>query len=241
MSNLTGKTAIVTGGSKGFGMGIAAALKNAGADVYITGRDARALKATAARLGVHCVQADITCGGDWDRVITEATRGGRLDILVNNAGLGVKIAPLAQQSDDEIAASIAVNLTGAMLGCRRAAGIMSKQKSGTIINISSVCAQHAWPGWASYTAAKAGMIHFTRCLYTELRESGVRVTSLVPSWGATEFAVSANLPDKPADVRAKSIQPEEIGKVVVDLCLLPAHLAMQELTLLPLVQEIVPL
>ncbi len=239
MSDLKGKTAIVTGGSKGFGVGIAAMLKAAGAQVWITGRDDKALKAAAAKLGVQAVRADVTSGADWDRVI--AATGGRLDILVNNAGLGVKIAPLAQQSDDDIAASIAVNLTGAMLGCRRAAAIMTLQKSGTIINISSVCAQHAWPGWSSYTAAKAGMIHFTRCLYTELRGSGVRVTSLVPSWGATEFAAAANLPAAPADIRAKSIQPEEIGKVIVDLCLLPKHLVMQELTLLPLVQEIVPL
>lgn len=241
MSDLKGKVAIVTGGSKGFGVGIAAMLKAAGAQVWITGRDEKALKAAAAKLGVHAIRADVTNGADWDRVMAEATAGGRLDVLVNNAGLGVRIAPLAEQSDDEIAASIAVNLTGAMLGCRRAAAIMARQKSGTIVNISSVCAQHAWPGWSSYTAAKAGMIHFTRCLYTELRDSGVRVTSLIPSWGATEFAAAANLPAAPADIRAKSIQPEEIGKVIVDLCLLPSHLAMQELTLLPLVQEIVPL
>ena len=147
-------TAIVTGGSKGYGAGIAEALKRQGAEVWITGRDEKALNATAARLGVHAVRADVTSGADWDRVISAVvTARGRLDILVNNAGGGGHIAPLAEQTDDEIAGVIAINLTGVLLGCRRAAAIMTKQKSGTIVNISSVCALYAWPGWGTYTAA----------------------------------------------------------------------------------------
>ena len=90
---LSGQTALVTGGSKGYGVGIAGALKAAGASVWITGRDPVALEKTAASLGVNSLRADVTSAADWDAAIAEATRAsGRLDILVNNAGGGIKIA-----------------------------------------------------------------------------------------------------------------------------------------------------
>jgi len=234
-------TAVVTGGSKGYGAGIAEALRQAGAEVWITGRDQAALDATAKRLGVHAVRADVTCPADWDRLFEALAKAGRLDILVNNAGAGVHVAPLAEQTDEEIARGIAVNLTGVFYGCRRAAKVMMKQKSGTIINISSVCARQAWPGWSVYSAAKAGLALLSDCLYTEVRPHGVRVTTLIPSWGATEFAKAANLPAKPADVAAQCIQPLELGRIVVEICSLPPHLVVQDMTVWPRIQEVVPL
>ena len=126
--------AIVTGGSKGYGAGIAEALAKAGAKVWITGRDQQALDAAAA-----------------------------------------------------------LNLAGPLYGCRRAAKVMAAQKSGIILNISSGCALHAWPGWGPYSAAKAGLNQFSHCLYTELREAGVRVTTITPYWGATDFVAAAGI------------------------------------------------
>jgi len=242
-SDLSQQVAVVTGGSKGYGAGIAEALRRKGAEVWITGRDRAALRQTADKLDVRAVEADVTRPADWDRLFAEVQKqgNGRLDILVNNAGGGIRIAPVEEQTDDEIAASIAVNLTGALLGCRRAAPIMRQQGSGTIVNVSSVCARQAWPGWAVYSAAKAGLVQFTNCLYTELREHGVRVTSLIPSWGATEFSRSAGLPDRDAETTAKCIQPLELGELVVAVCSLPAHLEIQDLTLWPSVQEVMPL
>jgi len=172
------------------------------------------------------------------------TARGRLDILVNNAGGGGHIAPLAEQTDDEIAGVIAINLTGVLLGCRRAAAIMTKQKSGTIVNISSVCALYAWPGWGTYTAAKAGLNKFSHSLYAELRPHGVRVTTITPSWGATEFADAAHLAKSPTaspEIRSKCIQPLELGDIVVKVCTVPDHLAVPDLVIQPLVQEIVPM
>jgi NAD(P)-dependent dehydrogenase (short-subunit alcohol dehydrogenase family) len=239
---LAGKVAVVTGASRGYGAGIARALAGAGASVWITGRSAADLAVVAAGIGARAVAADVTKGGDWDRLFQEVTRdAGRLDILVNNAGGGGHIAPAAGLTDDEIESSLAVNLTGAILGCRRAAAIMTRQKSGTIVNISSVCAVEAWPSWSVYSAAKAGLLQFTRCLYTELRPSGARATCLIPSWGATDFLRASGLPDFDPETAGKAIQPGEIGKVVVDICLLPPHLTVQEMVLLPLVQEIEPL
>jgi len=236
------QVAIVTGGAKGYGAGIAAALKERGVHVWATGRDETALGSIGKELGVRTLRADVTSAEDWDALCDAVMQEhNRLDILVNNAGAGIRIAPAAELTDEEIRQCLAVNLAGPMLGCRRVAGIMKEAGSGTIINVSSVCQDKAWPGFAAYSAAKAGLAQFSKCLYTELREHGVRVTTLVPSWGATGFGEAAGLPPRSADLAAKCIQPRELGELVATVCELPAHLEIQDLTLWPLVQEVVPL
>jgi NAD(P)-dependent dehydrogenase (short-subunit alcohol dehydrogenase family) len=167
-------------------------------------------------------------------------RSGRLDILVNNAGAGIHIAPLDRLGDDEIARSIAVNLTGALLGCRRAARIMRRQKDGIIVNISSVCAVHAWPGWGPYSAAKAGLEQLGKVLHAELRPAGVRVTTITPSWGATHFGQAARLPAGDPNIEPLKMQPREMGELVRHICELPARLVMPHVRIQPMVQEIVP-
>jgi NAD(P)-dependent dehydrogenase (short-subunit alcohol dehydrogenase family) len=241
-STLKGQIAVVTGGGGGYGAGIAEVLRDRGAAVWITDIQTDGLNRTAERLGVKAVQADVTKAEDWDRVIgTVMDAHGRLDILVNNAGGGICIAPLEEQPDDLIALSVTVNLTGKILGCKRAAKIMKAQTSGTIINISSICAKEAWPGWSTYSAAKAGVVSLSECLYTELREHGVRVTTVIPSWGATKFTDAASLGPRDADTLAKCIKPTELGELIAYICSLPPHLEMLEATLLPTVQQIEPL
>ncbi len=241
-TDLTGKSAIVTGGSRGYGAGIARVLQSRGARVWITGRNAEALERTAGELGVQSLQADVTSPADWDHVCAAVLKtAGQLDILVNNAGAGVRIAPLAELTDAEIEQVVAVNLTGAVLGCRRVAPKMAEQGSGTIVNVSSVCQDQAWPGFSVYSAAKAGLAQLSKCLYTELREAGVRVTTVVPSWGATGFGEAAGLPKRDADIAARCIQPDELGTLVASICELPEHLNIQDVTLWPRVQEVVPL
>ncbi len=237
---------IVTGGSKGYGAGIAEVLARRGAKVWITGREATTLEATAERLGVKAVVADVTQGNDWDRLFELVLAAhGRLDVLVNNAGAAISIKPLDQQTDADIERSLAVNLLGSLLGCRRAAAAMKKQGSGTIINVSSVCQSYAWPGWSVYSAAKAGLAQASKSLYCELREDGVRVTTLVPSWGATEFVDTTpdldGAPTHEPSIRAKCTQPLELGEIVAHICATPPHLAVREYFVLPLVQEIMPL
>jgi NADP-dependent 3-hydroxy acid dehydrogenase YdfG len=240
--DLKGKRAIVTGGSKGYGTGIAGVLREKGADVWITGRDEEALKNVAKELDVHAVQADVTENEAWDRLMKEVLGSGdRIDILVNNAGGGIKIGHLDEQSDAEIDESIAVNLTGAIKGCRRVVPVMKRHKSGTIINVSSACAREAWPGWSVYSAAKSGLVQFSRCLYTELREHGVRVTSVIPSWGATDFLKAAHLPEFDSATANAAIQPREIGDLIASICTLPPHLNIEDVTLWPLIQKVEPL
>lgn len=240
---LANKTVIVTGGSKGYGRGIAAALRNAGANVWITGRNAEALQFAAAELDVRAIRADVTSGNDWDSLFAQisAETGGTLDMLVNNAGAGVTIAPVHEQTDDAIINAVNINLTGAILGARRAAALMVRQQSGMIINISSVCALHAWPGWSVYTAAKAGLSKFGHGLHVELRPYNVRVTTITPSWGATDFDKAASLEEKNAATAQKCIQPAEVGKLVVDLFEMPPHLVVPDITIQPMIQEISPM
>lgn len=239
---LSGQTALVTGGSKGYGTGIAAALKSAGARVWITGRDEAALRSAAAAIGVDWIKADATVPADWDRTVAAVTKvTGRLDILINNAGGGVKIAATEDQTDHSIAAVIALNLTGVIYGCRRAAKIMREQKSGIIVNISSVAGHHAWPTWGIYGAAKAGLNHFSKALYLEVRPHGVRVTTVSPSWGVTDFTDAAGIGPRDKETLAKCIKPAELGRLVAEHCSLPAHLCVQETILWPTVQEVNPL
>jgi NAD(P)-dependent dehydrogenase (short-subunit alcohol dehydrogenase family) len=239
MTDLSSATVIVTGGSRGFGAGIAEAFVKAGARVWITGRTETLLRETASRIGAHPFVADIADGASWDRLFeTVLAATGRIDILVNNAGEGVRIGPASEQDDDSVARSIASNLTGAILGCSRVARIMEKQGDGFIVNIGSACSTHAWAGWGVYSAAKAGLLMFSRCLLAELRPHGVRVTSVLPSWGQTDFTEGANLPPRDPEVLAKCIAPSEIGDLLVQLSRLPAHLVAEEVKLWPMVQPI---
>lgn len=239
---LKGASVIVTGGAKGYGYGIAKALKAQGAKVWITGRDAEALDKSEKELGVQSVRADAGSGADWDRLVEAVLKeSGKLDLLVNNAGGGIAIKPLAEQSDEDIRQSIDVNLVGVMLGCKRAAAAMSMRRSGMIINISSVCALYAWPGWSVYTAAKAGLNKFGHGLYTELRPFGVRVTTITPSWGATGFASAANLPGRDDGTLAKCMSPDQMGELVVKLCTTPDHLVIPDITVQPMIQDINPM
>lgn len=240
--NLNGQTAIVTGGAGGYGKGIAAALKERGARVWIADVDEEALARTAAELDVHAVRTDVASAADWDALLAAVlAESPCIDILVNNVGAGIRIAPLDEWSDEDIRKAIDVNLLSTALGCARVAGRMKRQKRGTIVNISSVCERWAWPGYAVYSAAKAGVGQLSKCLYAELRESGVRVTNLIPSWGATEWSPAAGLDRRSDEDNAKCIQPQEMGEFVATICGLPPHLELQELVLWPLAQEVVPL
>lgn len=240
--DLKDKIAIVTGGSRGYGKGIAKVLKNNGCKVWIFSSNQESLKKAADELGVNHATCDITVPENWDRAIkTVLDRDGRIDILVNNAGAGISIKNLVEQTDDEINKSIMINLTGHIYGIRRAAKIMIEQNGGMIINISSICADYAWPGWAVYSAGKAGIEMLAKSLHNEFRKSNVKITTITPSWGATNFLLAANLKDWPEDIADKIMTPEEMGEVVVKICTIEDHLYVPKITIIPMVQEINPM
>jgi NAD(P)-dependent dehydrogenase (short-subunit alcohol dehydrogenase family) len=117
----------------------------------------------------------------------------RIDVLVNNHGAGVKVAPTEEMDDDSIWEIININLTSVVKGCREVIPVMKAQGSGHILNVSSGCAHHSWPGWGVYTAAKAGIVGFTRCLHLEMAEWGGKATSFIPGAARTGFCDAAGI------------------------------------------------
>lgn len=192
-----GKVIVITGGSSGFGLETARILLGRGAKVAITGRDRKRLAAAAAELrsdNLLTAQADACKTADWKRLFKQViARFGRVDVLVNNHGAGVKIAKTEDQDDASIQTALDINLASVIKGCREVVPYMKKQKSGLIVNVSSACAYHSWPNWGVYTAAKAGVVGFTRCLHLEMLEWGGRATNFIPGAARTNFCKAAKV------------------------------------------------
>jgi 3-oxoacyl-[acyl-carrier protein] reductase len=182
--SLEGKTALVTGGSKGIGRAIALELGGAGATVvvgYRTGRDEA--EAVAAQIGGRAVQADVSDGASAAALVEGA---GDLDILVNNAGL-TRDGLLARMSDDDWDTVIQTNLSSVFYTCRAVARPMMKRRGGSIVNVSSIVGLHGNPGQTNYAASKAGIIGFTKSLARELGSRGVRANVVAPGYVKTQL------------------------------------------------------
>jgi 3-oxoacyl-[acyl-carrier protein] reductase len=182
--SLAGKTALVTGASRGIGKAIAEELARAGASVvvgYRTGREEA--EALARELGGRAVQADVSSAEDAARLVTEA---GDVDILVNNAGI-TRDGLLARMSDDDWRAVLDTNLSSVFYTCRAVARPMMKKRSGAIVNLSSIVGVHGNWGQTNYAASKAGIIGFTKALAKELGSRGVRANVVAPGYVKTQL------------------------------------------------------
>jgi 3-oxoacyl-[acyl-carrier protein] reductase len=182
--SLQGKTALVTGGSRGIGAAIARELAQAGATVtlsYRSGKDEA--EAVASDTGARAVQADV---GDSEQAKSLVDGAGELDILVNNAGI-TRDGLLARMSDEDWSDVLRTNLDGVFHTCRAAARGMMKRRSGSIVNIASVVGLHGNPGQTNYSASKAGIIGFTKALARELGTRGVRANVVAPGYVETRL------------------------------------------------------
>ncbi len=219
---LEGRAAVVTGGARGIGWSIAEALSAAGAGVVIADIDGAAADEAAGSLpsavGVAC---DVTSEDAVAAAVGTAGEAfGRLDVMVNNAGF-TRDASLRNLSLDDFRAVIDVHLVGAWLGTRAAASVMREQKSGSIVNISSLSGKQGNPGQTNYSAAKAGVIGLTKASAKELGRHGVRVNAVQPGLIDTEM-IRAMKPEV-LESRITEIplgrlgQPEEVAQVVLFL------------------------
>ena len=182
MAQFSGKTALVTGGSRGIGLGIARALVDAGATVTIVGRDRAALEQAEACLNgrVSIVQGGVDDEAVVARGVASATAGvGRLDILVNNAGGPPPPGSIVSGSLEDFDASLSVNLRAPLLWVRAAWRASMRDHGGVILNIGSVAGISAPPRMSAYAVAKAGLLHMTRCLAAELAPK-IRVNAIAP-------------------------------------------------------------
>lgn len=189
---LSGKTAIVTGASRGIGAAIAQRLCEAGANVVLCSRSADAVGEVANTLqgkghSVHAMAADISQKTDVETLIEEATaQFSQIDILVNNAGI-TRDTLLMRLKDEDWNAVLQTNLTGTMYCTRAVLRPMIRQKSGRIINISSVVGLAGNAGQANYAAAKAGIIGFTKATAKEVGARGITVNAIAPGFITTDM------------------------------------------------------
>jgi 3-oxoacyl-[acyl-carrier protein] reductase len=218
-ASLDGKTALVTGASRGIGRAIASELARAGASVvvgYRSGKDEA--EALAAELGGRAVQADVANGEDAARLVEEA---GDLDILVNNAGL-TRDGLLARMPDDDWRTVIETNLSSVFYTCRAVTRPMMKKRAGSIVNVSSIVGVHGNWGQTNYAASKAGIIGFTKSLARELGSRGVRANVVAPGYVKTQLtdvlpeeATRAMLQNTPL---GRLGEPQDIAGAVRFLC-----------------------
>jgi 3-oxoacyl-[acyl-carrier protein] reductase len=182
--SLEGRTALVTGGSRGIGRAIAAELANAGAQVVVGYRSgAEEAEGVASEVGGKAIQADVSDPDEAKRLVDEA---GEVDVLVNNAGV-TRDGLLVRMPDEDWRDVLDTNLGGTFNTCRAASRGMMKRRSGAIVNISSVVGVHGNPGQTNYAASKAGIIGFTKALARELGSRGVRANVVAPGYIATRL------------------------------------------------------
>ena len=188
MVDLSGKTAVITGASRGIGADTARVFADAGAKVVLVARSAGDIDALAAEIGpaATACACDVASYEAWQGVMDAA---GDVDILVNNAGV---IDPIGRLTDTDPAAwgqLIDINLKGLYYGTRVVLDGMVARGGGTILNISSGAASNALEGWSAYCTSKAGAAMLTRCTHKEYADHGVRVMGLSPGTVATEMQV----------------------------------------------------
>ena len=212
--------AIVTGGSKGIGLGIARAFVARGMQVVISARNERELAKAVDELGVGdrvaAVAADVQRAEDADRLIKETVaRFGGLDVLVNNAGLGT-FARVADMSIEAWRQVIDTNLSGVFYCCHAAIPELRRRGGGYIVNISSLAGKNSFVGGAAYCASKAGLNAFSEALMQELRYDNIRVSYVMPGSVATDFGgVDGNDRNSPND--SWKLTADDVARVVVDL------------------------
>jgi 3-oxoacyl-[acyl-carrier protein] reductase len=218
-ASLEGKSALVTGASRGIGRAIAAELAAAGASVVLGYRSGQEeAEALAAEVGGRAIQADVSSPEDARRLVEEA---GDLDILVNNAGL-TRDGLLARMSDDDWRTVLDTNLSSVFYTCRAVTRPMMKKRAGAIVNISSVVGVHGNWGQTNYAASKAGIIGFTKSLARELGSRNVRANVVAPGYVKTQL--TEVLPEEATEAMLTNTplgrlgEPEDVAGAVRFLC-----------------------
>jgi 3-oxoacyl-[acyl-carrier protein] reductase len=226
MSSLTGKVAVITGGSRGIGLATARALLAQGANVAITGTSTSTIDAANAELAREAsadrVMGEIADVRSYDTIEAMlsrvSARFGGIDILVNNAGVGV-FKPVADMTVEEWHTVMDTNLTGVFYCCHAALPYLRKRGGGWIINISSLASRNAFVNGAAYCASKSALNAFSESLMQEVRYEGIRVAYVLPGSVNTGFGGGA-LQNTKAE---GALVPEDVAQVIGDLVAHPAR------------------
>jgi 3-oxoacyl-[acyl-carrier protein] reductase len=216
--DLNGKVAIVTGGTRGIGRGIAEALVREGASVCISARSRNEIDNTIRELltlekgRITGIVTDV-CNYSQVKSLFELAvlEFGGVDILINNAGIGM-FQTVQEMSPEDFRSILETNLFGVFYCCHEAIPLMKKRGSGYIINMSSLAGTNAHPRMAAYNASKFGLNGFSEALMQEVRHDGIKVSYIMPGSVNTEFGG-----DEPGDDKSWQLQPSDISRVVLDL------------------------
>jgi 3-oxoacyl-[acyl-carrier protein] reductase len=220
---LTGKTALVTGSTRGIGRAVAAALYEAGAQVVVVGRDAERARAVASELGERAagVGCDVSDLPQVESAVQAAEKVfGPVDILVNNAGI-TRDNLLLRMSEEEWAAVLQANLTGAFHTVKAVLRGMMKRKGGRIVNVTSIIGLIGNKGQANYAASKAGLIGFTKSVAKEYGSRGILANAVAPGFIDTDM--TAALPEEARAAMLGGIvlgrfgRPEDVADAVLFL------------------------
>ncbi|WP_406028226.1 3-oxoacyl-ACP reductase FabG [Nocardioides sp. NBC_00850] len=222
MALLENRTAVITGGAQGIGLAVAERFVAEGARVVLADLDGAAAEAKALELGPDVatgVACDVVNGEDVERALeTAVATYGSLDIVVNNAGI-TRDATMRKMTEDQFDQVIAVHLKGCWHGTRLAAARMREQKSGAIVNISSISGKVGMVGQTNYSAAKAGIVGLTKAAAKEMAHHGVRVNAIQP--GLIRSAMTEAMPQRIWDEKMAEIpmgragEPAEIANVAL--------------------------
>ena len=218
--DLSNKTAIVTGGTKGIGRAIAEALVRASAHVAITSRHEDEISKAVSelnKLGPGTATGHVCDVRDYNQVKSLFANVGALDILVNNAGVGI-FASVESMSVEDFRTVLETNVFGVFHCCHEAIPLMKQRGGGYIINISSLAGTNAHPKMAAYNASKFGLNGFSEALMQEVRHDGIKVSYIMPGSVNTEFGG-----DEPSDEKSWQLQPDDIAEVVMDLLAQPGR------------------
>jgi 3-oxoacyl-[acyl-carrier protein] reductase len=218
-ASLEGKTALVTGGSRGIGAAVARELARAGASVVVGYRSgADEAEAIAAEIGGTAVQADVAKADDAKRLVDEA---GELDLLVNNAGI-TRDGVLARMPDDDWRSVLETNLSSVFYTCRAVSRGMMKRRAGAIVNLSSIVGIHGNWGQTNYAASKGAIVAFTKSLAQELGSRGVRANVVAPGYIKTQLTDAIPDPAKEQMLGLTPLgrfgDPEDVARAVRFLC-----------------------
>lgn len=211
------KTVLITGGTKGIGLGIAKVLLKEGMKVAITGRNSETANAAAESLknegfeNVIAIQSDVRSLEDEQNAVNKTIEHfGALDVMIANAGVG-NFAPIDEMTSDQWNDVIDINLTG-VFNSTKAAIPALKKSEGYLITIASLAGANFFAKGTAYNASKFGLVGFSQAAMLDLRPHNIKVTTIMPGSVSTFF----NNND-PSDKDAWKIQPEDIGKLVLDL------------------------
>lgn len=219
---LKNKTAIITGGTKGIGYGIAEKLLAEGMRVAITGRTQAGIDAAITQLGgdknqLIGITADVRNYDAQQKVVDQVLdQWGQLDLMIANAGVGY-FANIEDMDIEKWKEVIDVNLTGVFYSTKVSLDALKASK-GYLMTIASLAGTNFFPKGAAYNASKFGLVGFTQAVMLDVRNAGVKVTTIMPGSVATYFNNHT-----PNEADAWKIQPEDIGQMVVDLLKMPAR------------------